>query len=224
MGVWDDNTVDDLGGHIKVGTKKGVEVIKGGFIFTNLDFSCAHVVSKTPKGHIKTIKVNYVSGKGRWLHILMDRHGKVLEQVSDENECVQDVDDNWTNDIKKFGSRSVRAGINKLKDIYKHFQGNRGLFKRMINNSYTMKDTKFNNFRDFITKQDPYDLGDKVIATWETAHNKPMTEVGKSKIYNFVKDFAVRVGDKKGYTNMYTTLEEDVDVLDVADLLGNLFI
>ena len=221
---WDDTPAEAIENSIKVGTKKGMDVLKGGFVFSNLDFACAHVETKTPKGHIKTFKLNWVSGNGRWLHILMDRRGKVKDIVSDENECTEDGDDDWTNDIKKFGMRSVKAGINKLKKIYDKLKGTRGLFKNMLNNSFTMKGTKYNNLKDFLTKQNPYDLGDKVVSAWETAHNRDMSSMGNAKVHDFLKDLVLKVGDKKGYSHMSVILNEDGDVLDVGDILADLLI
>lgn len=200
------------------------EVYGGNLKHTN--FQLKHLqltggwVRKNKKGHQVGGVATYESKSGKKLYVRYNRNGRIMEITSDEADENQDDDDEPGKDSNKFGKRTIKKTVDKIKKILEDTKNKTTKFKEIIKNSLTMKDVKSHSLTDFIKSANPVDLWEKAVNVWENKTGKVMSDLGKGKMYDFAKNIVKAVDQKKAYKNKIVKLDEDTDVLSADDFLA----
>ena len=177
-------------------------------------------IRKNKKGHQVGGVATYTSKSGKKLYVRYNRNGRIMEITSDEADENQDDDDQPGKDSNKFGKRTIKNTVNKIKKLLEDSKNKATKFKDIIKQSITMKDVKSHSLTDFIKNANPVDLWEKAVNVWENKTGKIMSDLGKGKMYDFAKSIVKAVDQKKAYKNKIVKLDEDTDVLSADDFLA----
>lgn len=173
----------------------------------------------TKKKHIAGGVAVFKSKSGKTLYARYNRNGRMTEITSDEADENEDKDDKGGKDTDKFGKRVLKKAFNDIKKKLEKFKNSPKKFKEALKDSLTMKDTNFNSIKQFVIKQNPFDIFDKVKGTWENIKGKAMDDFSGGKLFDFVKKVQKTIENKKAYKDLYTTLD-DGTYLSADDLIA----